>query len=147
MDDEAPLATSWHPEFPDPLDEKVEFCDCELETYISDRRPGMEQQPIEVRLADVFPMYHLHGVAAVLPLSCHDDLVNRFRLPLAVPSDRVPRIVIPEPLRALYRRKEIIIPLFQRIEPFQFRPIIRADQSGDCQIVFVHVCCPAFPVF
>ena len=41
MADDAPLATTWHPEFPDPLDEKVEFCDCELETYISDRRPGI----------------------------------------------------------------------------------------------------------
>lgn len=54
MDDEAPLATSWRPEFPDPLDEKVEFFDCELETYISDRRPGITVQDYRIDAPAVF---------------------------------------------------------------------------------------------
>ena len=62
---------------------------------------------------------HLHGVAAVLPLSRYDDLVDRFRLPLAVAADRVPRIVITEPLRAFDGREEEILPLLQRLKPLQ----------------------------
>ncbi len=54
MADANPLATSWRPEFPDPLDERVEFQDCELETYISDRRPGITAQGYRIDVPAVF---------------------------------------------------------------------------------------------
>ena len=54
MADEASLAASWHPEFPDPLDEKVEFIDCELETYISNRCPGITVQDYRIDAPAVF---------------------------------------------------------------------------------------------
>jgi len=54
MADAAPLTTSWHPEYPDPVDEKVEFLDLELETYISDRRPGITAQNSNVEDPAVF---------------------------------------------------------------------------------------------
>ena len=54
MADDAPLATPWHPAFPDPMDEKVEFLDFELETYISDRRPGITAQDYSIEDPAVF---------------------------------------------------------------------------------------------
>ena len=54
MADAAPLATSWHPEYPDPVDEEVELLDFELETYISDRRPGITAQNYSVEGPAVF---------------------------------------------------------------------------------------------
>ena len=54
MADAVPSVTAWHPEFPDPLDEKVEFLDCELDTYISDRRPGIMAQDYSVDAPAVF---------------------------------------------------------------------------------------------
>ena len=54
MADVAPLAPPWRPEFPDPVDEKVEFLDCELETYISDRRPGITAQGYAIDAPAVF---------------------------------------------------------------------------------------------
>ncbi len=54
MADAVPSVTAWHPEFPDPLDEKVDFLDCELDTYISDRRPGITAQDYSVEAPAVF---------------------------------------------------------------------------------------------
>ena len=54
MADDAPLATPWRPAFPDPMDEKVEFLDFELETYISDRRPGITAQDYSIEDPAVF---------------------------------------------------------------------------------------------
>ena len=54
MADVATLAPPWRPEFPDPVDEKVEFLDCELETYISDRRPGITAQGYAIDAPAVF---------------------------------------------------------------------------------------------
>lgn len=54
MADDAPSATAWHPEFPDPLDEKVEFLDFELETYVSDRRPGITANDYSIDSPAVF---------------------------------------------------------------------------------------------
>lgn len=54
MADDARLTTSWRPEFPDPLDEKVEFLDLELETYISDRRPGITASCYSIDAPAVF---------------------------------------------------------------------------------------------
>ena len=54
MADAVPSVTAWHPEFPDPLDEKVEFLDYELDTYISDRRPGITAQDYSVEAPAVF---------------------------------------------------------------------------------------------
>ena len=54
MADDAPLATPWHPEFPNPLDEEVALLDFELETYISDRRPGITAQDYAVEAPAVF---------------------------------------------------------------------------------------------
>ena len=54
MADAATSVTAWHPEFPDPLDEKVEFLDCELDTYVSDRRPGITAQDYSIEAPAVF---------------------------------------------------------------------------------------------
>ena len=54
MADDAPLSTPWHPEFPDPLDEEVARLDLELETYISDRRPGITAQDYNIDDPAVF---------------------------------------------------------------------------------------------
>ena len=54
MADDVQLAPPWHPEFPDPQDEKVEFLDHELDTYISDRRPGITAQDYSVNAPAVF---------------------------------------------------------------------------------------------
>ena len=54
MADDVPLAPPWHPEFPGPLDAEVEFLDLELETYISDRRPGITAQNYSVEAPAVF---------------------------------------------------------------------------------------------
>ena len=54
MVDDARLTTSWRPEFPDPLDDKVEFLDFELETYISDRRPGITANGYSIDAPAVF---------------------------------------------------------------------------------------------
>ena len=54
MADAAPLATSWRPEYPDPSDAEVEFLPLELETYISDRRPGIAAQNYGVEAPAVF---------------------------------------------------------------------------------------------
>lgn len=54
MADDVSLATSWRPEFPDPSDEKVEFLDFELETYISDRRPGITANDYGIEASAVF---------------------------------------------------------------------------------------------
>ena len=54
MVDVAPSVTSWRPEFPDPLDEKVEFRDLEFDTYISDRRPGITANDYLVDAPAVF---------------------------------------------------------------------------------------------
>lgn len=54
MADDAPSATSWRPEFPDPLDEEVEFLDFELETFVSDRRPGITAQDYSIEAPAVF---------------------------------------------------------------------------------------------
>lgn len=54
MADDIPLTTSWHPDFPDPLDEKVKFLDHELETYISNRCPGITAQDYSIDTPAVF---------------------------------------------------------------------------------------------
>ena len=54
MADVAPWTTSWHPEYPDPVDEVVEFLDLEFETYISDRRPGITAQDYNIEDPAVF---------------------------------------------------------------------------------------------
>ena len=54
MADVAPLATPWCPAYPDPLDEAVGFLDLEVETYISDRRPGITVQNYSIEDPAVF---------------------------------------------------------------------------------------------
>jgi len=54
MADVTSSVTPWRPEFPGPSDEKVEFSDCELETYISNRCPGITAQDYSVDAPAVF---------------------------------------------------------------------------------------------
>lgn len=51
---DAPTAPSWRPEFPDPADERVEFSDRDLETYVADGRPGITAQEWSVESPAVF---------------------------------------------------------------------------------------------
>ena len=68
----------------------------------------MEQQAIEVRLADILFVYGLHGVCPVLSLARHDNLVYRFCFPFTVAVDRVPRIVI-------FYDNPLVLGLFDRL--------------------------------